>query len=208
MIAPTADPTFAIGEVAAMLGLSPHTIRAWERRHLVVRPIRTRAGQRRYSADDVELLRQIKRERHVHGLSMRMATLAAHGLVVPDPDEPHLPAQAPPALADPMRAVADLVPEIAVAVDTRGRVAHANTAFVRFCEVTAGQLQGTPFADLVDPFDRAKAVRAYRSPLRRRRGWELNLRTSRRRALYSFDCWPIAAAEGPVLLLLGRELTT
>ena len=51
------DLTFSIGEVAAMLGISPHTIRAWERRHLMVTPTRTASGQRRYSSDDVDLLR-------------------------------------------------------------------------------------------------------------------------------------------------------
>lgn len=209
MSAPVAELTFAIGEVAAMLGISPHTIRAWERRHLVVRPMRTSAGQRRYSSDDVELLRQIKHERHVHGLSMRVATLTAHGLVVPDTEEPG-PAPPAPAVetgADPLRMVADLVPEVVVVVDTQGRVAHANTAFARFCELTLGQLRGVPLADFVDPFDRAKAVQAYQEPLRRRRDWELNLRTPRRRAFFSFDCWPVASAEGPMLAMVGRDLT-
>ena len=205
----TLELTFAIGEVAAMLGISPHTIRAWERRHLVVRPMRTRAGQRRYSSEDVELLRQIKHERHVHGLSMRVATLTAQGLVVPDPGDPGPSAGPPPmeAGADPMRIVADLVPELVVVVDGRGRVAHANTAFARFCSVTLGQLRGVPFADFVDPFDRAKAVQAYQEPLRQRRDWELNLCTARRRAFFSFDCWPISTAEGPMLVLVGRDLT-
>jgi PAS domain-containing protein len=209
MTASMADLTFAIGEVAAMLGLSPHTIRAWERRHLVVQPMRTTTGQRRYSADDVELLRQIKHERHVHGLSMRVATLTAQGLVVPDDGQAAAgpPAPAMDGGADPLRLVADLVPEVVVMVDTQGRVAHANTAFARLCEVTVGHVRGTPLADYVDPFDRAKAVQAYQEPLRRRRGWELNLRTARRRAFFSFDCWPITAAEGPLMVLVGRDLT-
>jgi PAS domain-containing protein len=210
MSATVAELTFAIGEVAAMLGISPHTIRAWERRHLVVRPMRTSAGQRRYSSDDVELLRQIKHERHVHGLSMRVATLTAHGLVVPDTEEPGPASPPTPAVdagSDPLRMVADLVPEVVVVVDTQGRVAHANTAFARFCELTLGQLRGVPLADFVDPFDRAKAVQAYQEPLRRRRDWELNLHTPRRRAFFSFDCWPIASAEGPMLVLVGHDLT-
>jgi PAS domain-containing protein len=205
-----AELTFAIGEVAAMLGISPHTIRAWERRHLVVRPTRTSAGQRRYSSDDVELLRQIKHERHVHGLSMRVATLTAQGLVVPDGGDPGAGAAPPPAIeagADPLRLVADLVPEVVVVVDPRGRVTHANTAFARFCEVTVGQLRGSAFADFVDPFDRAKAVQAYQEPLRRRRDWELNLCQRSRRAFFSFDCWPISSAEGSMLVLVGRDLT-
>ena len=203
-------PAFTIGEVAAMLGISPHTIRAWERRHLVVRPLRTVSGQRRYTADDVELLRQIKHERHVHGLSMRVATMAAQGLVVPDTGEPGTPVRTAPAIdagTDPLRLAADLVPEVVVVVDGRGRIAHANTPFVRFCDVMPGQLRGAPFADFVDPFDRAKAVLTYQAPLRQRRDWELNLRTPRHRALFSFGCWPVAAPEGPMLVLVGSDLS-
>ena len=202
------DVTFTIGEVAAMLGISPHTIRAWERRHLVVRPLRTGSGQRRYTSDDVEVLRQIKHERHVHGLSMRVATMAAQGLVVPDTGDVAAPAGPPPEPdTDPLRMVADLVPEVVIVVDSGGRVVHVNTAFVRFSDLLAGQLRGLSFADLVDPFDRAKAVQTYQAPLRQRRDWELNLRTPRRRALFSFDCWPVPASEGPMLVLVGTDLS-
>jgi PAS domain-containing protein len=202
------EVTFAIGEVAAMIGLSPHTIRAWERRHLFARPIRTASGQRRFTSEDVELLRQIKYERHVHGLSMRVATMTAQGLLVPDAPETSRASAAPPAAhghQDPVRMVADLVSDVVIVVDVSGRIRHANTAFVRFSDMLLGQLQGMPFADFVDPFDRAKAVQVYHEPLRTRRGWELGLRTSRRRALFSFDCWPVPAVDGPALVLVGRR---
>jgi DNA-binding transcriptional MerR regulator len=200
------DLTFAIGEVAAMLGLSPHAIRAWERRHLFSTPRRTPAGQRRYTAEDVELLRQIKHGRHVHGFSMRVATMAAQGTLVPEAREVDVPdlEQAEP--SDPLRRVADLVSDVLIAVDTSGRIQHANKAFVRFCDVLLGQLRGLRFADFVDPFDRAKAVQTYQAPLRPRRGWEFGLRAKRRRALFAFDCWPAPSTEGPVLLLVGHRL--
>jgi PAS domain-containing protein len=205
------DATFAVGEVAAMLGISPHTIRAWERRYLVVRPLRTESGQRRYTADDVEMLRQIKHERHVHGLSMRIATMVAKGVVVPDPSGGIKPAGRSPAPVDvdedPLRLVADLVSEAVVVIDSRGRIVHANTVFVRFCDVLLGQLRGLPFADFVDPFDRAKAVLVYQAPLRQRRDWELSLRAQRRQAFFSFDCWPVLGADGAMLVLVGRDLS-
>ncbi len=204
------DIAFAIGEVAAMLGLSPHTIRAWERRHVTTQPTRTPSGQRRYSAEDVELLRQIKHERHVHGHSMRVATMTAQGLLVPDVRDAGGPDATPSVAADgrgdPLRLVADRVSEVVVVVDASGHIQHANTAFVRFCDVMLGQLRGLVFADFVDPFDRAKAVQAYQAPMRTRRGWELGLRTTRRRALFSFDCWPEPSPDGSVLLLVGRQL--
>jgi PAS domain-containing protein len=205
------DLTFSIGEVAAMLGISPHTIRAWERRHLTVTPIRTASGQRRYSGDDVELLRQIKHERHVHGLSMRVATMAAQGLIVPDAGVAPAPSGETGDLAsadgDSLGMVANLVPEIVVVLDEVGRFTWANTPFVRFCEVLQGRLRGMQFADFVDPFDRAKAVQTYQGYPRQRRGWELNLRTPRHGALFSFDCWPVRTSEGRRMVLIGRDLS-
>jgi PAS domain S-box-containing protein len=204
------DIAFAIGEVAAMLGVSPHTIRAWERRHMALQPRRTGAGQRRYTYDDIELLRQMKHERHVHGLTMRMAALAAQGTVVPDAADaapPEAAAVVPDAGGDPLRMVADLVSEVVLVIDGDGRIVHANTAFVRFTGVLLGQLRGMAFVDFVDPFDRAKAVQVYQTPLRQRRGRELSLRASRQELLTSFDCWPVAASEGPMLVLIGRDAT-
>ncbi|MBO0687185.1 MAG: MerR family transcriptional regulator [Candidatus Dormibacteraeota bacterium] len=199
--------TFSIGEVAAMLGISPHTIRAWERRHMMVKPARTASGQRRYTSDDVEVLRQVKHGRHVRGFSMRVATMAAQGLVVPDQESVPPGAQAAEgAEEDPLRMAANLVPQAVVVLHEDGRIAEVNTAFVRFCDLMPGQLRGTPFADLVDPFDRAKAVETYREPLRQRRAWELNLRSARRVALYSFDCWPVKTGQGWRLVLIGHEV--
>jgi PAS domain-containing protein len=201
--------TFAIGEVAAMLGLSPHTIRAWERRHLVVRPARTSSGHRRYSADDVDMLRQIKHERHMHGLSMRMATLTAQGLVVPE-----APGEGPVAVAadvvhsggDPLRMVADMVAEVAVSVDDRGRITHANSAFARLAERLPEQLRGVRFTDLVDAPDRTTAALACQAPVRQRRDCVLGLRTQGGVVRVSFDCWPVPAGESPALLMVGRAL--
>jgi PAS domain-containing protein len=209
-VQPVTELTFAIGEVAAMLGISPHTIRAWERRHAVLCPTRTPSGQRRYSADDIEVLRQIKHERRVHGYSMRVATMTAQGLVVPEAREPSAAGESPPvgaeAVPDLLRLVPDLVSDVVVVVDASGRLLHANIAFVRFTEMLLGQLRGFAFADLVDPFDRAKAVQMYQAPLRQRRGWELNLRVRRRRTSFSFDCWPVQANDRPALVLVGRDL--
>jgi DNA-binding transcriptional MerR regulator/methylmalonyl-CoA mutase cobalamin-binding subunit len=63
--------------VANLTGLSPHVLRAWERRYGVVAPHRSQGGQRLYSDHDVErlrLLRQLTRQGHsisrVAGLSL------------------------------------------------------------------------------------------------------------------------------------------
>lgn len=52
--------TYRIGEVAKLLGMSTHALRAWERRHAIVAPERTAHGDRLYSATDVERLTLVK----------------------------------------------------------------------------------------------------------------------------------------------------
>src|SRR5215813_1577747 len=81
----TTEPTlFSIGEVAAMLSVSPHTIRAWERRYQVLTPRRSPARQRRYSAADIATLLQVKRSVTRYGVSLKVAVKAAQGeLTVP-----------------------------------------------------------------------------------------------------------------------------
>lgn len=51
---------YAIGTVANLTGLDPHTIRAWERRYEAVRPDRSAGGARRYRDEDVARLQLLK----------------------------------------------------------------------------------------------------------------------------------------------------
>jgi len=46
--------------VARLTGLSPHVIRAWERRYQAVRPFRTSTNRRLYTQEDIERLRLMK----------------------------------------------------------------------------------------------------------------------------------------------------
>ena len=60
----TADletPRYPVRLVATRTGLSPHVLRAWERRYGVVTPSRSEGGQRLYSELDVERLRRLRR---------------------------------------------------------------------------------------------------------------------------------------------------
>ena len=52
--------TYPLRTAARLTGLSPEVLRAWERRHGVVQPLRTPGGTRRYSAADLERLRMVK----------------------------------------------------------------------------------------------------------------------------------------------------
>jgi len=58
---PSPGQTYRIGAVARLTGIPPDTLRVWERRYSVVTPIRSEAGTRLYSADDVGRLSMIKR---------------------------------------------------------------------------------------------------------------------------------------------------
>ena len=52
---------YSIGTVAKMLGVSPSTLRAWERRYTLVVPARSAGSQRLYSPLQVEQLRFVLR---------------------------------------------------------------------------------------------------------------------------------------------------
>lgn len=52
---------YTIGELAERSGLSPHTIRAWEKRYQAISPLRTASNQRSYGPDQIERLLLLKR---------------------------------------------------------------------------------------------------------------------------------------------------
>ncbi|HHQ49325.1 MAG TPA: MerR family transcriptional regulator, partial [Acidobacteria bacterium] len=58
-----------IGEVARMVGVSPSTLRNWEREGLV-QPSRVQGRNRYYTPEQVEQLRRIHRLRTVEGLNV------------------------------------------------------------------------------------------------------------------------------------------
>src|SRR4026208_2528248 len=53
-------PRHPVRVTALRTGLTPHVLRAWERRYQVVHPIRTEGGQRLYSDLDVQRLKLIR----------------------------------------------------------------------------------------------------------------------------------------------------
>ncbi len=55
------SPRYPVRLVALRTGLSPHVLRAWERRYGVVVPTRSKGGQRLYSDLDIERLRRLRR---------------------------------------------------------------------------------------------------------------------------------------------------
>jgi DNA-binding transcriptional MerR regulator len=52
---------FRIGEVSRLVGVEAHVLRYWESEFNIVKPSRTRAKQRLYKREDVELILEIKK---------------------------------------------------------------------------------------------------------------------------------------------------
>jgi DNA-binding transcriptional MerR regulator len=52
--------TYSLGLVSRLTGLSPHVLRAWERRYGAVLPVRTPGGTRRYRESDLSRLRLLE----------------------------------------------------------------------------------------------------------------------------------------------------
>lgn len=50
-----------IGELSRRVGVRPETLRAWERRYGLLHPLRSESGYRMYSAEDEQVIRELKR---------------------------------------------------------------------------------------------------------------------------------------------------
>lgn len=191
---------FSIGEVAAIVGLSRHTIRAWERRHQL-QPMRTASGQRRYTADDVALLMHVKQAVARHRLSLKVAFGSAQGqLSVPALQE------ASPGL---WRSAVDLLPEMIVIIDIDGFVTAANRAAANALGVTPEELVGRSLAELLE---RGSAGVDVRSLLQRacvrRTEFELNLLAISGTRCWTFDCRPFSCEGSAHLAVIGYQART
>lgn len=200
---------YTVGEVATLLGVSPHTVRAWERRHGIVRPVRTASGQRRYRAEDVELLRDVKRAIERDGLSLKVAFQTASGSQAIDrraarPETGR--AGRLPRRQGIWHGVVDVLPHLVLLLDAHGKIVEANVMAAKEFGVPRQQLRGRLFADLVDPFDRAKAVLLFRPQARAVDGWELNMATVSGPRLYSFRSWTVGGGDHARLALVGSQM--
>lgn len=89
------EPTYSLGAVCRLTGLSEHVLRAWERRYGAVRPLRTAGGTRRYRESDVARLRLLRgavSAGHSIGevAGLADAELAQRARTAPGPPQPPL----------------------------------------------------------------------------------------------------------------------
>jgi len=93
-------PRYPVRLVALRTGLSPHVLRAWERRYGVVTPTRSEGGQRLYSELDIQRLSRLRRlSGRGHAIS-RIATLSLEQLTSLDEETAAATPPAPAPAAD------------------------------------------------------------------------------------------------------------
>jgi DNA-binding transcriptional MerR regulator len=195
--------SFSIGEVSAMVGVSAHTLRAWERRHSVITPVRTAKNQRRYSVEDVRFLTQVTAICLDGGRSVKAAAMTVRGLLPETPDMAEIEITAGKSL---WRDVLDHSQDLMFIVDDRGRIVDANRALAEVVGRSREGLQGRHASTLVVNDDRVTLGRLAAPPFKPIQDLELRISTPTIHRPFSFDCRPVRHADGWLLVLIGRPL--
>lgn len=115
-------PRYPVRLVAVRTGLSPHVLRAWERRYGVVTPTRTEGGQRLYSDHDIERLLRLRRLTDRGHAIRRLASLPLDELARLDEESAE---QDAPAARTGSRGAADELSERAMADSAGAAIAAA-----------------------------------------------------------------------------------
>ncbi len=195
---------FSIGEAAAILGISPPTLRAWERRYGILRPRRTRTNQRRYTVGDLQVLARVKEASSQAGVDLRRAADDATREPVRNRDAAATPVE------DDMvwRFVVDLFDRPILLLDLSGRVLDANEGAAKKLGVERRALRSRHLSSYVRREDRERCESITRTPLQQRRNLPLRLSTRRGERSLDFDCWPIAHQGTLMVALIGQEART
>jgi PAS domain-containing protein len=206
-----AEQLYTIGEVAAILGVSTHTIRAWERRHGMVRPIRTRTMWRMYREEDIDLMRNVRLAANLNGVSLKLAYQHVTGSQVIEPRISETQKRGserllPLSEGNLWRGVVDAMPHPVTVIEPDGSIVESKIATAKLFGVVRQRLQGRMFASLVDPADRVKAEMLYNPSLRAVRGWNLNLATPNGSRWYSFQSWFVRQERDMLLVLVGSPM--
>ena len=191
----------SIGEVAAIVGVQPHTLRAWERRYGIVRPRRSPRNQRRYTVEDVELLIRLKAGIGGGTGSIRQAAempsarqRSPRGEVGEHDDDG--------GEGSVWRSALDLVPIVVLLLDGRGRIVDANGTAARAMGLTRHELRGRHLRDLVVPDDRARAGAVCRAPMAQRSDYPLAIMAADGPLSLRFDCRPLPPTSDRRLMVL------
>jgi DNA-binding transcriptional MerR regulator len=122
---PVSKDDFSIGETAAIVGVSTHVIRSWERRLSLDLNHRTRSNQRRYWIEDIQRFITIRRLHEASHLPLvESAARALDGREAGSPVE--TVGNQSEALDAFWAALSDTLPELLLVIDESGNVAAAN----------------------------------------------------------------------------------
>jgi PAS domain-containing protein len=195
-----ANETFSIGEVAAMVGVSTDSLRAWERRYNVISPLRTPKNQRRYSADDVRMLARIS-ETCMDGVrSVQQAVMTVKGLL----PEGSAPGAAEVSDGQPLwREVLDRSGVPMLIVDVGGRIIDVNKVLLEVLGRSREAVQGRKVATIVSDEDR-DAVPAAATPVA---ALEIQLKTPAAPRRVLFDCKVVRQADDWFQVYIGRGMS-
>jgi hypothetical protein len=102
--------------------------------------------------------------------------------------------------------IADVAPHLIFLIDPKGKIIESNIAAAKTFGLVLQKLRGRLLVDLVEPFDRAKAVLMYQPQSRTVKNWELNMATRAGARLYTFQSWFMRHSASPLLVLVGAEM--
>jgi PAS domain S-box-containing protein len=196
------DNLFKIGTIAERTGFSTHVLRAWERRHGLLEPVRSDSGQRLYTEDDLAVLlrvRALKDEGRRIGEIARMgrrALLDEGSDLVGEGVEATAPAEAAHLPASLSQALLEALPCGVILADGHGRTRWVNSGFSEMCGYGLAGLRGrTPGSILQGPATDEKTVFRMREALSDQRPFTervLNYHSSGRLYWTRLDVTPFA----------------
>ena len=225
-------PLYPVRLVSLRTGLTPHLLRAWERRYRAITPTRSEGGQRLYSRLDIERLRRLRRLTERGYAIGHVATLDLDELTRLEQESDSEAVEASPLSGQPLRTSDSIVAEVAKAAleATRRLDAGALQTILERAAVTVGVPEFldrvvAPVLDDIGRGWRARSVSVAQEHLatavfRRVLGWLLGLYDSDAAAprlvvatppgqLHELGALMVAvsaAAEGWVVTYLGPDL--
>lgn len=117
--------SFSIGDAAAIVGVSTHVLRSWERRLSLDLNHRTRSNQRRYRLEDIQRFIAIRQLHETGGLPLVESAAKALESVEARGEEGRVEGAT---IGGYWAGLIDIVPEILLVVDDTGRISAANKA--------------------------------------------------------------------------------
>jgi PAS domain S-box-containing protein len=174
--------SFTIGKLARLTGFSPLLLRAWERRHGILRPERLDSGHRRYTAEDLAVLQNVRvlldqgykigeiaskgREQLARGSGSKPSAAEGGVTVVLPPADDYLDGRHP----EIAWSVLEALPLAVIVTDKRGLVRWANRGVGVLCGYDLPELYGSsPGRMLQGPGTDQRAVQELRTAIGSRR---------------------------------------